>query len=575
MDDKVAQFVELTSTNEDTARQVLAMCAFDLERAIHMWFNDEELQRNLTTNASASFPAEPSAAPEPSSRRAPAPVPHSIHPMAGRVDERGVIHIDSDDDDIPMNEVSEPDYFDEAGAAAEAAVIARTAQEEEDAAMAKKLQEELYQGQDVQEVDEFGVRAPLARTTETLVGPSAGGAWGPDDMEDVNSEILEQLRRRRHPPARTRINPFTQSIWDDPPSQAPSSSASRGPAGGASSGQGTRAQRLAELFRPPYDLISQFSWDEAREEGKEEKKWILVNLQDMTDFNCQALNRDIWKDQAVQQLVKENFIFLQYSKTDPQANQYISFYFLNQSHENPDNYPHVSIVDPRTGEQVKVWSGIPFPSAADFLTELVGFLERYSLAANSKNPVVTAKRPERVIDVDRMTEEEMLEMALQNSLATNGNNPKPNVHDPDELTKSIGGLPEPTGSGKGKARADAGLVDLTSSVPAESSAAAQQQSVFAGIPSDRPHVEPASDPAATTRIQFRHPTGRVIRRFNLDDSVTRIYEWLKAEPLEGKDGVEFELKGMPQGHDLIGDLGKTIAEAGLKQGTVMIEFIEE
>ncbi|KAG4216804.1 hypothetical protein PC116_g34715 [Phytophthora cactorum] len=32
---------------------------------------------------------------------------------------------------------------------------------------------------------------------------------------------------------------------------------------------------------------------------------------------------------------------------------------------------------------------------------------------------------------------------------------------------------------------------------------------------------------------------------------------------------------MPAGRDLIGEIGKTIEEAGLKQGTVMIEFIED
>jgi hypothetical protein len=320
--------------------------------------------------------------------------------------------------------------------------------------------------------------------------------------------------------------------------------------------------------------MSPLSWDEARDRGKEEMKWILVNLQDMTDFNCQALNRDIWKNEAVSELVRENFIFLQYAKEDPRAEQYVTFYFPNQSHENRNNYPHVSIVDPRTGEQVKVWSGIPFPGAVDFHAQLAEFLDRYSLAANSKNPVVKSKRPERAVDVDRMTEEEMLEMALKNSLAANGDVSTPDLVDPDELTKSTGGLDK----GKGKAGSEA--TDSSSRVSAEPSSAAagqpsREQSVFAKIPSDRPQVEPENNPATTTRIQFRHPTGRVIRRFNLDDTVARIYEWLKAEPLEGKEGVDFELKTMPQGRDLIEDLGKTIAEAGLKQGTVMIEFLQD
>jgi UBX domain-containing protein 7 len=349
-------------------------------------------------------------------------------------------------------------------------------------------------------------------------------------------------------------NPFAQSVWES----EGSGSAAGAPATGAAT---SRATRLAELFRPPYDLMSSLTWDEARDLGKDEKKWILVNLQDMSDFNCQALNRDIWKDEPIKQLVSQNFVFLQFDKVDPASQQYISFYFPHQTHENPNNYPHVSIIDPRTGEQVKVWSGIPFPAALDFYGQLVEFLDRYSLAANSKNPVTKAKRPERAVNVDRMTEEEMLRLAMANSLESNGADASPDLIDPDELTKSVGDL----GKGKEKAEPEEAATPATS---------APQISPFARIPSDRPHVEPAADPKTTTRIQVRNPPSRIIRRFGLNEPVVRLYEWLKAEPIAGKEGVEFELKSMPQGNDLIEYLDQTIQEAGLANGTVMIEFVE-
>lgn len=369
-----------------------------------------------------------------------------------------------------------------------------------------------------------------------------------------------------------RGNPFGQSIWED--DSQPGNRSFAQAAGGAAS---ERAQRLADLFRPPYDLMAHLTWDEARDEGKDVKKWILVNVQDMNDFNCQALNRDIWKDAAVVALVKENFIFLQYSKDDPRATQYNTFYFPPHAQENRDNFPHVAIIDPRTGEQVKVWSGIPFPSAQDFHAQLVEFLDRYSLAINSKNPVSKQKAPQKAVDVDRMTEEEMLEMAMRNSLETtngNGTSAGANVHDPDALTKSV-----ELDKGKGKAIADNDDEVMEDAPGAEddsgaaSTAAAAQNSVFASIAADQPHVEPEQSPSVT-RIQFRHADGRVIRRFALADPVRRIYEWLKAEPLGDKAGMEFELKVMPQGKDLLEDLDKTVEEAGLKQATVMIEYIE-
>lgn len=369
-----------------------------------------------------------------------------------------------------------------------------------------------------------------------------------------------------------RANPFGQSIWDDDAAApGPAESGRAAPtfaaaAGGTSGGGNTRAQRLADLFRPPYDLMNNLLWEDARETGKDQKKWLLVNVQDMSDFNCQALNRDVWKDDAVVALVKENFIFLQYSKSDPRATEYSTFYFPAQAQENRDNFPHVAIIDPRTGEQVKVWSGIPFPTAQDFHAQLVEFLDRYSLDKSSKNPVVKQKAPQRALDVDRMTEDEMLEMAMRNSLGqANGNGngngsgstSAANVHDPDALTKSV-----ELDKGKGKA-ADDEVMDNALSEEED-----VQRAAFAAIASDRPHEEPAQG-LGITRIQFRHPEGRTIRRFGVTDPVRRIYEWLKAEK-----GVSFELKTMPTGEDLLASLDKTIEEAELKQATVLIEYVE-
>ncbi|KAG9750047.1 hypothetical protein KCU59_g3113, partial [Aureobasidium melanogenum] len=56
------------------------------------------------------------------------------------------------------------------------------------------------------------------------------------------------------------------------------------------------------------------------------------------------------------------------------------------------------------------------------------------------------------------------------------------------------------------------------------------------------------------------------------EEVRRMYEWLKASPVEGKQGVDFELVFM--GRNLIEALDQTIEEAGLKNGSVMIEFLE-
>lgn len=334
---------------------------------------------------------------------------------------------------------------------------------------------------------------------------------------------------------------------------------------------------LAEMYRPPFDLISPLvSWDGVRAAGKEEEKWILVNVQDPNIFDCQVLNRDIWKHPQVRETVRENFIFKQYGKDDPQADSYVRYYF--QARDSQDAYPHIAIVDPRTGEQVKVWSGVPAPKPMEFLMQLHEFLDRYSLKEDRRNPVATRKREtRREMDVDRLSEEEMLELAMRNSLAAAGEGTGPREDDPDILTRQ-------TANHKGKSRAaaeeanghaaDAAMSDdappaaTTSPAPAEATP-------FSLISATNPHTEPTSTGPDTTRIQFRHPGGRVIRRFALADRVERIYEWLKADAgALGGDGAAREFELIFMGKNLIERLGETVEAAGLKNGSVMVEVGE-
>ena len=313
--------------------------------------------------------------------------------------------------------------------------------------------------------------------------------------------------------------------------------------------------------------MSRLPWDQARQQGRESEKWILVNIQDPSIFDCQVLNRDIWKNSGIMDTVKENFIFMQYSKDDPKGNQYVQYYFQNK--DNQEAYPHIAIVDPRTGEQVKVWSGPPTPKAMDFLMQLHEFLDRYSLKAFAKNPVARRK-PEmkKETQVDKMTEEQMMEMALQASLVgTEGRRGS----DPDDLTRSI----ENVGRVSEDNRNDTEIPDLMDvsepSVTNGSSLAAI--SPFTAISSSNLHNEPPPDAASITRIQFRHSNGRVVRRFALTDPVRRLFEWLKASPLDGKEGAKFELIFMQK--NLADMLDDTVEQAGLKNGTVMVEFIED
>ncbi|KAF2178558.1 hypothetical protein K469DRAFT_642456 [Zopfia rhizophila CBS 207.26] len=521
MEEDILNFVSITSCDPQKAAQYLRLTDNNLEQAIQLYFDSPNLDFGDDAGTSASQ------------------VPASSTNTA-----QDPIAIDSDEEMSDFDAGIDPHSSTPA---------ARQANIEDDEAMARRLQEEMYGAMQ----SETGVRAPMARTTETLVGP--GSNWTSDDA-DLDTLVREQLAARRRPTGRPGI--FNQqrtsqtSVWENDANNGSARRRELATATGGASETSSKSNMLAEMYRPPFELMFHQSWDKARDEGKENEKWILVNIQDPAIFDCQVLNRDIWKNEDIKATVKESFVFMQYAKDDPRGQQYVNYYF--HARDSQDAYPHIAIVDPRTGEQVKVWSGPPVPKALDFHAQLHEFLDRYSLKANARNPVATRKPERKKVDVNRMTEEEMLEMALQNSLE---NSRGPTDDDPDALTKQ----PGPTGKGKAKEEEQT----MNTDEPSTNGSAA---SPFAQISTSNPHTEPPNGPG-TTRIQFRSSDGkRVVRRFNVTDPVRRLYEWLKASPWEGKEGAEFEIVFVQK--NLIDFLDSTIQDAGLQNGSVMVEFVE-
>lgn len=185
MDEEVAQFMTITGVGDErVANGYLEISGRDPMQAIQLFFESPELASNFTTSNNNTN-ATPSTAAAQSSRS------HSGRGYTGREDARGVITIDSDEEDNQVDMLGLDNDDDDN---VHVAAVAKVAQEEDDAEMARRLQEEMY-GSAAGGQDE--VRAPIQRTTETLVGPDA--PWSLED--DREAAVLEQLRRRRQPPS--------------------------------------------------------------------------------------------------------------------------------------------------------------------------------------------------------------------------------------------------------------------------------------------------------------------------------------------------------------------------------------
>lgn len=477
------------------------------------------------------------------------------------VDEDADVMMDEDDDDfrVALEASQRTTGSTQGNSAPIAASSTRAEQWDDDETIARRLQEEFYSDLGIQGTN--GVRAPIARTTETLVGPD----------EDFFEEQMAARTRRRNVP---RAGIFNQRPAAGPWDNGPGTRAQLARTTANASEQSAKHLSLAEMYRPPYEIIQHLEFDEARDQAKEVKKWILVNIQDTSIFDCQVLNRDIWKAKEVKDTIKENFIFLQYDKTGIDGMKYVRLYFPHAIDVPPTSplnpFPIIAIVDPRTGEQVKVWSETP-KKPLEFVMQLHEFLDRYSLDNTAKNPVQKPNQSTRKLDVDHMTEEEMLDLALRNSL-NNGEESAPVHRDPDELTRE-------QDKGKGKQSEEVNLMEF------DNEPSSPEKTPFQAISKTNHHVEPPMGSPGITRIQFKLADGsRVVRRFALGDKVTRLYEWVKADLLpeqaskkgeevtEATSDRQFELVSM--GKNLIDRLDSTLEEAQLKMGTIMIEFVD-
>ena len=74
----------------------------------------------------------------------------------------------------------------------------------------------------------------------------------------------------------------------------------------------TQPPSLSTMFAQPTHLMHRAGgFMGAKNFAKDARRWLLVNIQSDDDFACHALNRDVWRDELVENLVREGFILWQ------------------------------------------------------------------------------------------------------------------------------------------------------------------------------------------------------------------------------------------------------------------------
>jgi len=171
-----------------------------------------------------------------------------------------------------------------------------------------------------------------------------------------------------------------------------------------------KADNLASLFRPPFEICFEENYEKAMEHGTKHHKYLIINIQDITVFDCQKLNRDTWSDATLKTYIKNNFIFWQ--RTKNMAAKFCQYY-------SPNILPHVSILDPRTGEKLDTWEG--FMSAKEMLNNLKNFLRNHPFEPESieiNDGTLEQIKPKKPVTkhISDLTEEEQMEEIIKISL---------------------------------------------------------------------------------------------------------------------------------------------------------------
>ncbi|XP_028405810.1 UBX domain-containing protein 7-like isoform X2 [Dendronephthya gigantea] len=188
---------------------------------------------------------------------------------------------------------------------------------------------------------------------------------------------------------------------------------------------------LKDLFKPPLDIIHKGTFETAKVTGEQEGKWLIVNIQDSKEFKCQQLNRDVWSNEAVRNIMADHFILWQVYRDSDDGDRYTQFYHVTK-------FPHLSVLDPRTGEKLVEWDTVDAQSFCEVATE---FLMHHSLGKESNgcfSPAAKRRKRESIIDA---SEDSQLEAAIAASLkeTSTGNNRQDkdyvDTQDEDSLTE--------------------------------------------------------------------------------------------------------------------------------------------
>jgi hypothetical protein len=278
--------------------------------------------------------------------------------------------------------------------------------------------------------------------------------------------------------------------------------------------------RLARIFSPPYNLMYTGHFEAARLDAQQTDKWIMVTIHNPAEFECQKMNRDLWSDEHVVEVIKDSFIFFQFPMASADGRQHSTFYPFG------NKFPYICIIDALTGE--RVWKNHESMSnSSAFIMSILDFMD-------AKKPQSIFQKKEIKLDdhEDILDEDEQFKIALANSMEFKNESVQAEVIiiDDEETFDPI--------------------------------------KIFNQISREIPNEPPVSP--ESTRIQFRFPDGqKTVRRFKKKSNVRDLFQFLKGT--YEQYNVAFELMNVRD--PLLKSVDESLESVGVCGASLTLDYI--
>eukprot|EP00003_Mantamonas_plastica_P008958 TRINITY_DN1809_c0_g2_i10.p1 TRINITY_DN1809_c0_g2~~TRINITY_DN1809_c0_g2_i10.p1 ORF type:complete len:403 (+),score=152.95 TRINITY_DN1809_c0_g2_i10:220-1428(+) len=329
------------------------------------------------------------------------------------------------------------------------------------------------------------------------------------------------------------------------------------------SGQSThvveKKQRLAEMFKPPTDLMESGDFEHAKNVAKTLGRILIVNIQKHDEFDSQRLNRDVWNQPQVREVIREHYVFWQQEESTLAGTQFLSWYPTS-------SLPCVCFIDPRSGERTYHSEGATTKDA------FIAILKIHAGVSEDLETSVSYGDDESGPDMSMMTEDEALKFALAASMGKTMSEMSEDGKDSMEEDRGNGEAETTTTTTTTTTASTGDGMDLESEPQKEQPQQEQEASQKSSREDlGRVAVEEGRELDCSIRVQL--PSGDMLdASFNGQDPLLAVHNYVD-DQLSDEDYRPFRLmETFPRKTYSVDEMSQTLEDLDLTQAKLRVTF---